>query len=78
MIRALQPLLQHALKLLLFRFDDFSYASSRINQLRISALHQIPHSIDHLEEKRLLLPQQSPMTNSTAKDFSQHIAAAFV
>jgi hypothetical protein len=73
-----EPNLQHAVKLLFFCLHDLGHANSRVNQLWISPLHQIPHSIDHLEEKRLLLPQQSPMPNPAPQNLPQHVAPTFV
>ena len=65
-------------KLLLFRLNHLRHASSRIIQLRISPLHQIPHGINHLVEKRLFLPQQPSMPNPAPQNLAQHIAASFI
>ena len=73
-----KPDLQHTVELLFFRFNDLGDASGGINQFGIRPLHQIANGEDHLIEKRLLLPQQTPMTNPAAKDLTQYISATFV
>ena len=77
-IQPRHPNFQNAIKLLLLRLDYFRHAPSRINQLRISPLHQVAHSVDHLKQKWLFLSQQPPMPNPTPQNLPQHIPAPFI
>ena len=72
------PKLENPIKLLLLCFNNLCHTRCRINQLWIRSLHQIADGEDHLEKERLFLAEQTAMTNASAKNLPQHIAAAFV
>ena len=77
-IQTSEPDLQHAVELLLFGFHNFRHAVGGVLQFGISALHEIADCVDHIEEKWLLLPQQSAVPNPAPQDFAQHIAAPLI
>ena len=70
--------LKHSIELLLFRLDDSSHASGRVNQFRVRLLHQVANSKDHLVEKRLLLAEEAAMPDAATENFAEDVAAAFV
>ena len=70
-IKAREANLEHAIELLLFGFDNFRDAWGRIDQLRISALHQVADGEDHLIQEWLFLVEQTAVTDSATEDLRQ-------
>jgi hypothetical protein len=70
--------LQDTRKLQLLRQHNLRDALRRFLQLWVSGRHLIANRQHHLMHEGLFLAEQPPVADASAKDFAEHVAAAFV
>src|SRR6516162_6476910 len=63
---------------MLFGLDRFRHSLSGLDQFRISVLHKVANGENHVVQEGLFLTQSAAVTNGTADDLAQYVAASLV
>src|SRR5215469_13743873 len=77
-VEASRALRDYASELMLFGLDRFRHSLSGLDQFRISILHEIANRENHVVHEGFFLTQSAAMTNGTADDLAQYVAASLV